>query len=226
MSIALDIILLVSIIYSGYKGYKKGLLEILIKLASIFVIIFLIWLLINPLSEMVLKNKKTKEFENNLSKKIESVFGKDGENLEKEENKDNNLQNFLIKIKKDEIKQQTKNDDISFAEFAAKKLTKLIIRGVLIFVLFTIFNLILIILSKVLTKTVNTFEITSLINSLGGSVLNIIKTLIIIYLLIYSFKMVSIIMPKSAVETVNKTIIVKKIYNSNYLSKKMMGVLK
>lgn len=228
MAIAIDIILIIVLIYSGYKGYKKGIVDILIKLGSIFITILLIWLFLTPITNWVMKSKAANNLKVNFTKKVEEICGKDGEKIEGNEEKGKDQSAFLqfvLKMKTDEYK---KEQNKSFAEFAANKLTEIIIKGIVILVLFALFNLVIIIISKILTKTVNSFEVTSLLNAIGGMILNILKTFLIVYILIYTFKMIAPILPENTKDKINlnNTIIIKQIYNSDYLIKKIIGVTK
>lgn len=228
MAVAIDIILIIVLIYSGYKGYKKGIVDILIKLGSIFITILLIWLFLTPITNWAMKSKIANNWKVNLSKKVEEVGGKDGEKIEGDvgnKKEQSAFLQFVLKMKTDEFK---KEENKSFADFAANKLTEIIIKGIVILVLFALFNLAIIIISKILTKTVNSFEVTSLLNAIGGMILNILKTFLIVYILIYTLKMISPILPENTKDKINlnNTIIVKQIYNSDYLIKKIIGVTK
>ena len=227
MVFVIDGLLLLVLIISAYKGYKKGFVDVAISFGSIFVIIFLIWIFASPVTNIILKNKNVQEIEKNLSFKI-------GEILEKEENKDktdlnkkeennkkdNEILNLVLKMNMSE----EEKDNIP--DYAAKKLIRIMIKVCVSIVLYIVFSVIFLMLNKLLTKTLNTFELSSTINKTGGLILNFAKTFIVVYLLLFAIKMLSPIIPEKFTKIINDTLITKEIYDSDYLVNKVMGVKK
>ncbi len=216
MVFLIDGLLILAIIISAYRGYKKGFVDVAIGFCSIFVIIFLIWLLAGPISMAILKTQKAKNLEKDLSYKIGEVLKKEDEK-EKNTKKENELLDLVLKIKTGE-KEKT-----NLPEYAASKLTETIVKVCVSILLYVILSLTFLIVNKLLTKALNTFQVSSMINGVGGLILNSIKTFIIIYLLLFAIKMLSPVMSEKVTKTINDTFITNKIYNNNYLVKKVVG---
>lgn len=231
MSLIIDVALLIFIAFNAYKGYKKGFIDVAINFLGIFAIIFLIWLLSAPITSFMLKKDFAKKMESNFKYKVEQIAGENEEEVEnklKEDNKklsakESNFLDLIIKIKNKENK-EVKDKNISFPEYVAKNLTKIVIKTVVSILLFIVFYIALIVLNKLFSAAANTFTISSLLNDVGGMLLATFKALVIIYILLFAIRLVSPVLPNKVNETIKSSILTKKISEGDYLINKIIGV--
>ncbi len=207
MYIIVDIIVILILMGSVYRGYKKGIVDVGFKLVAFIISLLVAILLYSPITEVIVNNTQ-------IDEKIEEVIIKNAtasKESEEEQNSDteNNLETYITKYSKNIVK-DTKN---SMVESAAKPLAKNIIGISVIIVLFLCSRIILIIL-KTFTNILTKLPIIKQLNEVGGIVYGLLAGLIVIYLLLAIVYFVTLISGNTTIiEIIDNTYITKLLYS-------------
>ena len=207
MYIIVDIIVILILIGSVYRGYKKGIVDVGFKIVAFIISLLVAILLYSPITEVIVNNTQ-------IDEKIEEVIIKNAtasKESDEEQNSDteNNLETYITKYSKNIVK-DTKN---SMVESAAKPLAKNIIGISVIIVLFLCSRIILIIL-KTFTNILTKLPIIKQLNEVGGIVYGLLAGLIVIYLLLAIVYFVTLISGNTTIiEIIDNTYITKLLYS-------------
>lgn len=199
----LDIIVIALLALSGYMGYKKGLVGILVSFISLILAIVLAFVLQGPISQYLYEDTG---MGTSLEQSVKSVVEK---NINTEEGESKIL--FLDKVISDN------QEEGSLVDNASKQLTLYILKGIsFIGVLVLVFIICYIL--QMLLNLVFDLPILHSVNKFGGIGLNIIKTLVkfwIVLALISFIATIPFIQP--VVETIEKSTLTKVLYHNNML---------
>lgn len=199
----LDIIVIALLALSGYMGYKKGLVGILVSFVSLILAIVLAFILQGPISQYLYEDTG---MGTSLEQSVKSVVEK---NINTEEGESKIL--FLDKVISDQ------QEEGSLVDNAAKQLTLYILKGIsFIGVLVLVFIICYIL--QMLLNLVFDLPLLSSVNKFGGVGLNIIKTLVkfwIVLALISFIATIPFIQP--VVDTIEKSTVTKLLYHNNML---------
>lgn len=199
----LDIIVIALLALSGYMGYKKGLVGILVSFVSLILAIVLAFILQGPISQYLYEDTG---MGTSLEQSVKSVVEK---NINTEEGESKIL--FLDKVISDQ------QEEGSLVDNAAKQLTLYILKGIsFIGVLVLVFIICYIL--QMLLNLVFDLPLLSSVNKFGGVGLNIIKTLVkfwIVLALISFIATIPFIQP--IVDTIEKSTVTKLLYHNNML---------
>lgn len=207
MYIIVDIIVILILMGSVYRGYKKGIVDVGFKLVAFIISLLVAILLYSPITEVIVNNTQ-------IDEKIEEVIIKNAtasKESDEEQNSDteNNLETYITKYSKNIVK-DTKN---SMVESAAKPLAKNVIGISVIIVLFLCSRIILIIL-KTFTNILTKLPIIKQLNEVGGIVYGLLSGLIVIYLLLAIVYFVTLISGNTTIiEIIDNTYITKLLYS-------------
>lgn len=202
--ILIDIILIGYVIYSGFKGYKKGVLGTIVEIASILIIIPLAILISKPLSEVIYKNFDEPK---KLEQAIKETLVRESEETENE--KDSNSI-FSLKLFKKQIDKAGEN--------TAKQITLIAVRAIITLVLYLALKLILFIIDKFIGGLLDAIPIIDGINGVGGAALSVLKSAIVIFIILYLVRITVTVIPNNKTkENIQKTIVTKELYNNNII---------
>lgn len=105
-----------------------------------------------------------------------------------------------------------------------EKITNFIVNAITIFILIIIYYIIIVIIQLFL-NAVAELPILNSINSMGGLLIGVVKNMIIILILLTLLSFCSTIgKVKFLTEEINNSIITKKIYNSNFITKIIINI--
>lgn len=196
----IDIILILLIALGAFRGHKKGLVGVVVGFAALILSIILAFafqsIVADALYDLGLGATVKDMAESNIQKMIDS-----GENVE------NSLYSTIIST-------TITNDNVSAA---AEAVARFVMKGLSFVAIFIIVRIICYILQMVLNLVFN-LPILSSINSMGGTILGILSVLIKVWILL---AIISFIIPLPMFEGlasyIDKTILVKLLYNNNLL---------
>lgn len=203
----IDIIVIILIIFSAYMGFKKGLVSVLVSLASLILAIFLGFALQGPVSNYLYENTP---FGSGIEENVVKIIN---ENAGNGQNKDNNqIINMFNKIQN----QEKVNNNISTTiEQFSKAVTMFILKGVSFIIILIVVYIICFILKLVL-NIVFDLPLLNVVNKFGGLGINMIQTLAKIWIVFAIIYFVSPIMKTNTLqEIVNKGSISSTLYNNN-----------
>lgn len=206
----IDIIVIAIIALSAFLGYKKGLVSILVSFAGMIIAIVLAFILQGPVADFLYNTPIGSSIEQGVTKVIE-------ENVQQENNNDN--ENFITKI----LNSKENSQDINKA---AESLTKYILKGISFVGILILVFIICYILQMVLNLVFD-LPLLNSVNRLGGIGLNIIKTLIKLWVLLAIISFISAIpIVKPVVDVINDSMLVKLLYDNNFLVAIIQGTMK
>lgn len=206
----IDIIVIAIIALSAFLGYKKGLVSILVSFAGMIIAIVLAFILQGPVADFLYTTSIGSSIEQGVTKVIE-------ENVQKENNNDN--ENFITKI----LNSKENSQDINKA---AESLTKYILKGISFVGILILVFIICYILQMVLNLVFD-LPLLNSVNRLGGIGLNVIKTLIKLWVLLAIISFISAIpIVKPVVDVINDSMLVKLLYDNNFLVAIIQGTMK
>ena len=206
----IDIIVIAIIALSAFLGYKKGLVSILVSFAGMIIAIVLAFILQGPVADFLYNTPIGSSIEQGVTKVIE-------ENVQEENNNDN--ENFITKI----LNSNENSQDINKA---AESLTKYILKGISFVGILILVFIICYILQMVLNLVFD-LPLLNSVNRLGGIGLNVIKTLIKLWVLLAIISFISAIpIVKPVVDVINDSMLVKLLYDNNFLVAIIQGTMK
>lgn len=217
LPLLLDVVLIALLIYTGVKGYNKGFVQSLLEIAATFIIIPLAMILAIPISSVVYENTPVvKEIENNLTVYIVENANKKEENNKQEETKTPNIiQNMINKNLNDTVSQTKEN----VIRDTAKSITKMAIQAVIILAIYIIANIVLMVFRSTLGGLIDNLPLINNINGLAGTVLNIIKYVLILFVVLYLLNIYqSATMNKEISRFISNTVVTKELYNNNIIN--------
>lgn len=196
----LDIIVLALIALGAFSGHKKGLVGILVSFAGLILSIILAFAFQSVVAEALcnsgIGDSVTKMIEGNMEKMIDN-----GENME---------DSLYAKI----LSSNITNDQVNQA---AKNLTMFIMKGLSFIVIFLAVYIICYILQMVLNLVFN-LPILSSINGIGGTIVGGLSVLIKIWIVLAILSFISPLpMFSSIMNYIDKTVITKFLYNTNFV---------
>ncbi len=206
----IDIIVIAIIALSAFLGYKKGLVSILVSFAGMIIAIVLAFILQGPVADFLYNTPIGSSIKQGVTEVIE-------ENVQQENNNDN--ENFITKI----LNSNENSQDINKA---AESLTKYILKGISFVGILILVFIICYILQMVLNLVFD-LPLLNSVNRLGGIGLNVIKTLIKLWVLLAIISFISAIpIVKPVVDVINDSMLVKLLYDNNFLVAIIQGTMK
>ncbi len=198
--LVIDLVLIILIVLGALRGHKKGLVGVVVGFAALILSIILAFafqsIVADALYDLGLGDTVKDIAQTNIQKMIDN-----GESVE------NSLYSSIIST-------TITNDNISAA---AEAVSRFVMKGLSFIAIFIIVRIICYILQMILNLVFN-LPILSSINSMGGTAIGIISVLIKVWILL---AIVSFIIPLPMFEGlasyIDKTILVKLLYNNNLL---------
>lgn len=204
----LDIIILILIVLAGFRGYKKGLVGIMVGLVSMILAIVLSLLLQGSIADMLYNNTGVgKIVEQTVYTNLNSANTKNNE--ESKNNETKTVDNIII----DSI--TSKATESLTSEETAKAVTMFILKGISFVIIFIIVTIVCRILQSVLNLVFN-LPVLDVVNKFGGLGLGAIKVLLKIYIVL---AIISFIAPMQIIDPVmnviNSSVVTKVLYENN-----------
>ena len=210
MGIIVDIIIIAIIALSIFLGYRKGLIELAIKLCAFVIAILITLILYKPVSNLIINTTSIDEtIENSILEKANDVMeGEEDEELSEETNP------ASTEELSEEIKQEARE---GLLPEAARGLSVNIVRGGVIIILYVLVRIALRFVTA-LANLVAKLPILKQFNKVGGVLYGLIKALLIIYVLLaIVFIIVCYVNNTTIAEAINSSYITKFFYDNNLL---------
>lgn len=206
-----DIVLIIVILLGAFIGYKRGLIDVVFSIVGIFLAIVLAMLSYKTVVKVVIP--KT-----GLDKTVHAIVEQKYKNTEETIDSSINVPDALKQyFDANVIINQTSSSNI-------EKTTNFIVNAITIFILIIIYYIIITII-RLMLNVVAKLPVLNGINKIGGAVLGGVKNVIIVLILLTLLSFYSSIGKASYLtESVNKSVITQKIYNSNFLTKIMVNI--
>ena len=207
----IDIIIIALIALGVFFGYKKGLVGILIGVASLILSIILAFVLQGPVSEYLYSTPVGTSIESKVTEFVnDTLSSENNENVDSEDNtkKEND---FFSKV----IQDATNSEDT--VKEASKNITMFILKGITFIGIFILVRIICYILQMILNIV---FDLTILhsVNKFGGMAINLVATLLKLWILLAAIQLISSVVAIDFITNlINQSYLTKLLYENNIL---------
>lgn len=211
MGIIVDIIIIAIIALSIFLGYRKGLIELAIKLCAFVIAIVITFILYKPVSNLIINTTSIDEtIENSILEKANDVMeGEKGEELSEETNPGE------TEKLSEEIKQEAKE---GLLPEAARGLSVNIVRGGVIIILYVLIRIALRFVTA-LANLVAKLPILKQFNKAGGAIYGALRGILIIYVCLIIISIFGQINPENEIhQNIEQSTLGKTMYENNILN--------
>ena len=200
MGIIVDIIIIAIIALSIFLGYRKGLIELAIKLCAFVIAILITLILYKPVSNLIINTTSIDEtIENSILEKANDVMNDNESDQELSEN----------------IKQEATG---GLLPEAARELSINIVRGGVIIILYILIRIALRFITA-LANLVAKLPILKQFNKAGGAIYGALRGIIIIYVCLIIISVFGQINPDNSLhQNIKKSSLGKIMYENNVLN--------
>ena len=207
----IDIIIIALIALGVFFGYKKGLVGILIGVASLILSIILAFVLQGPVSEYLYSTPVGTSIESKVTEFVnDTLSSENNENVDSEDNtkKEND---FFSKV----IQDATNSEDT--VKEASKNITMFILKGITFIGIFILVRIICYILQMIL-NVVFDLPILHSVNKFGGMAINLVATLLKLWILLAAIQLISSVVAIDFITNlINQSYLTKLLYENNIL---------
>ena len=207
----IDIIIIALIALGVFFGYKKGLVGILIGVASLILSIILAFVLQGPVSEYLYSTPVGTSIESKVTEFVnDTLSSENNENVDSEDNtkKEND---FFSKV----IQDATNSEDT--VKEASKNITMFILKGITFIGIFILVRIICYILQMIL-NVVFDLPILHSVNKFGGMAINLVATLLKLWILLAAIQLISsVVAIDFIINLINQSCLTKLLYENNIL---------
>lgn len=196
-----DIIIIAILALSIFLGYKKGLIELSVKLVAVIIALVATLILFRPISSIIINTTTIDE------KIQQAILDKSDKILKNEQSTQTETSNGLISEVRNEILPET-----------AKELSYNIIRAIVIILLYIIIKIALKFVTA-LADLIAKLPILDQFNKLGGIIYGILRGILIIYVVLLLISFFGQVNPQNAVhKEIESSFIGKQMYNNNIIN--------
>lgn len=213
MSVLFDLAVIAIFVFCIFMGYKKGLINVILKVCSFILALLLSLILFTPISNLVIDNTSFhSDIKNSI---IEFVNGRNSDSSTDDTNLDSeNNTSIIEKYINSSIETATKKAVDNATQVAADSIATNIIRIVVLIILFLVFRIILIFV-KFIFNSVAELPVIKQFNESGGIIYGVLKALLIIYII---FALIALFSKGNSVEqAITNSYIASLFYNNNLL---------
>lgn len=207
----IDIILIALIVLGVFFGYKKGMVGILVGVASLILSIILAFVLQGPVSEYLYSTPVGTSIESKVTEFVnDTLSSESNENADSEDNtkKEND---FFSKV----IQDATNSEDT--VKEASKNITMFILKGITFIGIFILVRIICYILQMIL-NVVFDLPILHSVNKFGGMAINLVATLLKLWILLAAIQLISSVVAIDFITNlINQSYLTKLLYENNIL---------
>lgn len=205
-----DIIVIAILALSIFLGYRKGLVELGIKLVGVIIAIVLTLILYRPITNIIIN---TTSLDENLEQAILNQ-GQKIINPEEQSEETNQVQ----KNEQDIVTQVEEQIENEMLPEAARELSINIIRACVMLILYIVIKIALRFVTA-LANLVAKLPILNQFNKLGGIIYGTIRGLLIIYVLLLLIRFFGQVNPQNKIHTeIQNSFITKEMYNKNIIN--------
>lgn len=211
MGIIVDIIIIAIIALSIFLGYRKGLIELAIKLCAFVIAILITLILYKPVSNLIINTTSIDEtIENSILEKANDVMeGEEDEELSEETNP------ASTEELSEEIKQEARE---GLLPEAARGLSVNIVRGGVIIILYVLVRIALRFVTA-LANLVAKLPILKQFNKAGGAIYGALRGILIIYVCLIIISIFGQINPENEIhQNIEQSTLGKTMYENNILN--------
>ena len=210
MGIIIDIVVIALIALSIFLGYRKGFIELSVKLLAFIIALVVTLILYRPIASLIINNT---ELDENIQNAImDKANGKSEETNELSENEttENNQETNLAENIANEMKAE-------ILPQAARDLSINIINAGVIIILYILIRIALKFITA-LANLVAKLPIIKQVNKLGGTIYGLVRGLLIVYVVLLIISFVGTINPENTVhKQIENTYITKAMYQNNII---------
>lgn len=209
MSIFFDLVVIALFALCIFLGYKRGLVNVILKIFSFILALIISLILFRPISNFVIDNTN---FHSDIKNNIIEFINKD-DNEDISANSDNNT-SVIEKYINSSIQNAAKSATENVVEVAADSIARSIISIAVFIILFIILRIIFIFI-KFLSDAVTDLPIIKQFNKSGGIVYGILEALFITYII---FAIIALVGKGSSLEQgIINSYIASLFYNNNLI---------
>lgn len=199
----IDIIVILLLVFSAYMGLKKGLVSVLVGLASLILAIVLGFVLQGPVSNYLYEDTS---LGNNIEQNVVKLID---ESTKSGQTKDNNgIISMFEKIQKEQ--------KANTLEQFSKAVTMFILKGISFVIILIVVYIICLVLKTVLNLVFD-LPLLNVVNKFGGLGINVIQTLAKIWII---FAIIYFVSPMLNLKTlpnmINQGSLSSTLYNNNF----------
>lgn len=210
MGILIDIIVVALIALSVFLGYRKGFIELSVKLLAFLIALVITLILYKPISNLIINNTQIDEnIQNTILDKVNGNSTEtENENSKTQENntKESNIVENVANEMKAEILPQ-----------AARDLSINIINAGIIIILYILIRIALKFVT-VIANLVAKLPIIKQINKLGGVIYGLLRGLLLIYVILLIISFVGKVNPENKIhKQIEETNLTKAMYEHNII---------
>jgi len=208
ISIIIDIVIVLLVVFCTYRGYKKGLIGVAYSIVAFFVAILIAWMLAGPVTNFIIDHT---DFNDRLQSSIENKLGSQ-DNQDGQTNETGTNLAFGDYI--DKFIQDTKASGV---QAVAGQLSVLIIKVVVFIGLYILARLVLLLFRSV-ANLIAKLPIIKQFNKLGGIIFGCLKGLLIVYFVLAVLLVLHPMMKDFSIYSdMNKSFIGDRMYNNNFI---------
>ncbi len=210
MGILIDIIVVALIALSVFLGYKKGFIELSVKLLAFLIALVITLILYKPISNLIINNTQIDEnIQNTILDKVNGNSTEtENENSKTQENNTNEsdiVENVANEMKAEILPQ------------AARDLSINIINAGIIIILYILIRIALKFVT-VIANLVAKLPIIKQINKLGGVIYGLLRGLLLIYVILLIISFVGKVNPENEIhKQIEETNLTKAMYEHNII---------
>ncbi len=203
----IDIILISIIFLGGFIGYKKGMMDIIIRLIALVLSILLAFILQTPISKAIYNSGLGNVINTTIKDGVYKTIGE--ENTETPSDKDKTFYTDIVKS----ITNEEQIDSLS------ESITIKLLKAVSFLIVFFIVQIIVYIIKNLLNIVIN-IPIVDKLNSLLGMSINLVIVIAIIFVVLMILYLISPMFDFVG-NAIEQTIITKFLYNNNIFMTKI-----
>lgn len=210
MGILIDIIVVALIALSVFLGYRKGFIELSVKLLAFLIALVITLILYKPISNLIINNTQIDEnIQNTILDKVNGN-SKETENENSKTQENNTNESDIVENVANEMKAE-------ILPQAARDLSINIINAGIIIILYILIRIALKFVT-VIANLVAKLPIIKQINKLGGVIYGLLRGLLLIYVILLIISFVGKVNPENEIhKQIEETYLTKAMYEHNII---------
>lgn len=217
MGIIIDLILVAFLVLSIWMGYKKGLIDCLVKIASFAIAIILAFSLCAPVGNFI---SESTQIDETIAQTIEETLSsKVGEAQEEINTQNDNLPAVITDYIANQIKTATAQTQDAIAKEVSANVTQTIVNGIAFIGIFLITRFVLFFFRKI-ADSIAKIPLLKQVNEVGGIAYGILRGLFVVYLILAIISFIAPLISGTGIsDVIASSFVTKLFYNNNLLLK-------
>lgn len=214
MGIIIDVVVLSFVLASIFMGYKRGLVDCLIKIVSFAIAIVLAFVLCAPVGNLI---KDVTQIDEKVSQTIQETLSSN--EISEEQTEESNMPEVVTNYIAEQIKNATAETQDAIAKEVSVKVTDTLINGIAFIGVFLVARFALFFFRKI-ADIFAKIPLISQVNTLGGVLYGGLRGIFIVYLVLAVISFMSTLISQTGImEAINSSYITSMLYNNNLLLK-------